>query len=110
MSLLARVLAIKPQILLMDEPFVSLDEAAADQLRKLTPNLWNTTRPTTLMATHNLIEAASMTDNVLILHEKLAGIICDQTLNQPREQRHGEWMRDIAKRLGDAIKTGKVDD
>jgi len=33
-------LAVEPKFLLMDEPFVSLDEAAAGQLRELTPDLW----------------------------------------------------------------------
>jgi NitT/TauT family transport system ATP-binding protein len=51
----------------MGEPFVSLDEVAAGQLRELTLDPWRETRPAVSMVTHDLAEAVSMADRVLVL-------------------------------------------
>jgi NitT/TauT family transport system ATP-binding protein len=103
---LARALAVKPDVLLMDEPFVSLDEAAADQLRELTLNLWRAAHPTILMVTHNLKEAISMADRILVMSGRPAGITDDLTLDTPRNQRTGAWMEDISGRVSKAAGTG----
>ncbi len=105
---LARALAVKPQILLMDEPFVSLDEAAAGQLRELTLELWRKARPTVLMVTHDLAEAAAMADRVLLLSGRPAAIAADLALDRPRARRDSQWVRDIAGRLRKAMGNGKA--
>lgn len=105
---LARALAVKPVILLMDEPFVSLDEAAAGQLRELTLDLWRKTRPSVLMVTHNLEEAAVLADRVLILSGRPATIAADLAVDRPRDRRDLEWVRDFSGRLRENIGSESV--
>ena len=63
---IARAFAFGPTVLLMDEPFVSLDEKAAQELRSLFLELWRAERVTTLFVTHNVAEAAALATRVLV--------------------------------------------
>lgn len=72
---LARAFAIEPQLLVLDEPFVSLDEAAADSLRDLLLELCAATPITVLMVTHNLAEAARLAERVVTLSSCPARIV-----------------------------------
>jgi NitT/TauT family transport system ATP-binding protein len=63
---LARAFAIEPSILLMDEPFVSLDENAADALRSLLMTLWRSRRTTVLFVTHDTREAIKLATRILV--------------------------------------------
>jgi len=62
---LVRAFSVSPQLLLMDEPFQSLDAPNAEQLRAYLLELWQATRPTVLFVTHNLSEALSLADRVV---------------------------------------------
>ncbi len=64
---LARAFATRPNLLLMDEPFVSLDEPTAQRLRGNLLSLWQALRPTVVFVTHNLLEALTLADHVLFL-------------------------------------------
>lgn len=64
---LARALAVEPTLLLLDEPFVSLDEATATDLRNLLMDVWQARRTTALMVTHNLREAVQLADRIIVL-------------------------------------------
>lgn len=64
---LARAFAVEPGLLLLDEPFVSLDEATAADLRALLLDVWQARPTTALMVTHNLREAAQLADRVIVL-------------------------------------------
>ena len=59
---LARALAIESDLVLMDEPFASVDELTARQLRQTTRRLCEQLHRTVLFVTHNLAEAAYMSD------------------------------------------------
>ena len=74
---IARAFAFGPTILLMDEPFVSLDEKAASELRGLFAALWEAERVTTLFVTHDLAEAAALATRVLIYSASPATIAAD---------------------------------
>ncbi len=74
---IARAFAFGPTILLMDEPFVSLDEKAASELRELFAALWRTERVTTLFVTHNVAEAAELATRVLIYSASPATVAAD---------------------------------
>lgn len=74
---IARAFAFGPTILLMDEPFVSLDEKSAAGLRALFEALWKAERVTTLFVTHDLAEAAALATRVLILSGPPATIAAD---------------------------------
>ena len=64
---LARAFAVRPELLLMDEPFLSLDAPTAARLRDLLLTLWGELRPTVLFVTHHLREALALAERVLFL-------------------------------------------
>ena len=69
---LARALAIESNLVLMDEPFASVDELTARQLRQTTRSLCEQLHRTVLFVTHNLAEAAYMSDFVVTLTHRPA--------------------------------------
>lgn len=71
---LARALAIESDLVLMDEPFASVDELTARQLRQTTRRLCEQLHRTVLFVTHNLAEAAYMSDFVLTLTRRPASL------------------------------------
>lgn len=86
-------MAAEPEILPMDEPFVSLDKAAAGQVRELTLDLWRETRPAVLMVTHDPTEAVSIADRVLVLSGRPASIAADLPLHRPQSRRDRKWIQ-----------------
>ncbi|MDO9598439.1 MAG: ABC transporter ATP-binding protein [Azoarcus sp.] len=64
---LARAFVIEPRLLLMDEPFVSLDAPTADRLRAMLVNLWRRCNSTVLFVTHDLREALALGDRVCFM-------------------------------------------
>jgi NitT/TauT family transport system ATP-binding protein len=81
---LLRAFSVTPQLLLMDEPFQSLDAPTADQLRAHLLELWQDTKPTVLFVTHNLQEALALADRVLFLSPGPSRIALDLPLELPR--------------------------
>jgi ABC-type nitrate/sulfonate/bicarbonate transport system ATPase subunit len=71
---LARALAVESEIVLMDEPFASVDELTARQLRETTRQLCEQLHRTVLFVTHNLAEAAYMSDFVVTLTSRPAAL------------------------------------
>jgi ABC-type nitrate/sulfonate/bicarbonate transport system ATPase subunit len=69
---LARALAIESDLVLMDEPFASVDELTARQLRETTRRLCEELHRTVLFVTHNLPEAAYMSDYIVTLTRRPA--------------------------------------
>jgi ABC-type nitrate/sulfonate/bicarbonate transport system ATPase subunit len=72
---LARAYAIEPDLLLMDEPFVSLDEATAGELRALLSDLLQRRPTTVLLVTHDTREAFRLTDQLVFLAGAPAQIV-----------------------------------
>ncbi len=96
---LARAFVLRPQLLVLDEPFVSLDESTAQRLRKLLLDLWQARPTTILMVTHNAEEAAALADRILVFSERPARIINTIEIDTPREQRDDAVVASIVKRL-----------
>ena len=84
---LARAFAVEPEVLLMDEPFVSLDRPTADLLRSLLLRVWNAHRSRVLFVTHDLHEATLLADRVLFLSGQPAAIVDEVAVGIPRQQR-----------------------
>lgn len=78
---LARALAAKPQTLVLDEAFASLDEATAARMRSLTRRVLEGTGFSTILVTHNLEEAVELADRVLVLDGNPAEIILDHRVD-----------------------------
>jgi NitT/TauT family transport system ATP-binding protein len=101
---IARALALKPEVLLMDEPFSSLDELTAKTLRELVLNIWrNPALPTNtfIMVSHNVEEAVFMADRVIVMSPRPGKIIGEVKVNIPRPR---------TKYLRDAQYFGYVDE
>jgi len=87
---LARAFAVMPDLLLLDEPFVSLDEHTADRLRAHLLELWQAQGATVLMVTHNVREAARLADRLLLLNGRPARLVGDVVVPLPRGARNGD--------------------
>lgn len=81
---LARALCIEPDVLLMDEPFASLDEITAKDLRHDLLELWQENSITILFVTHDIREAIVLSDTISILSRKPADIIASVDITSPR--------------------------
>jgi NitT/TauT family transport system ATP-binding protein len=81
---LARAMAIKPDILLLDEPFSSLDQPTAASLREMVLDLWRDYSSAVILVTHNLTEAVELADRVLFLSKGPASIIHQEPLTPSR--------------------------
>jgi NitT/TauT family transport system ATP-binding protein len=82
---LARALAIKPDLLMLDEPFVSLDASLATRLRNELAALIEAMRISTLLVTHDVEEAIHLADRILLLSTKPAHIIAEIKIDRPRQ-------------------------
>jgi sulfonate transport system ATP-binding protein len=85
-----RAFAINPDILLMDEPFVSLDAPSARQVRNLLYSLWQQRPHTVLFVSHDLREAIALADRLIFLSPPPMRIVSDIGVNIPRELRNDE--------------------
>ncbi|MBT5436356.1 MAG: ABC transporter ATP-binding protein, partial [Methylococcales bacterium] len=87
---LVRAFAINPDILLMDEPFVSLDAPTARKIRKQLITLWDQQQHTVLFVTHDLREAITLADRLIFLSSSPMTIVRDVKITVPRAQRFNE--------------------
>jgi NitT/TauT family transport system ATP-binding protein len=96
---LARALAIESEVVLMDEPFASVDELTARQLRETTRRLCEQLHRTVLFVTHNLAEAAYMSDYVVTLTRRPAKLAEYVTNPLPTPRRWGPEIYGFAAEL-----------
>ncbi len=71
---IARALVIEPEVLLMDEPFSSLDELSARKMRAELIRIWRETGKTIIFVTHDINEAIYLSNRLLIVTERPARI------------------------------------
>ena len=86
---IARALAVRPEVLFMDEPFGALDTFTRFHLQDLLLELWERTRLTTVLVTHDVDEALYLSDRVVVLGENPGRIVetIDVALPRPRDRR-----------------------
>ncbi|MEM3382646.1 MAG: ABC transporter ATP-binding protein [Nitrososphaerales archaeon] len=89
---LARALATDPEILLMDEPFSSLDPLIAEGLREEILKLWSdkfASPEIVIMVTHNVEEAVYLSDRVIVLSHRPGTIVAELYIDllRPRDKR-----------------------
>ena len=97
---IARAFAVGPDFLLLDEPFVSLDEATAERLREELLALTARARATTLFVTHDLTEAVQMADRLFFLSDRPARIVLEKALPPPR----GGRSKDVVASICDEVR------
>ena len=84
---LARALAANPGLLLLDEPFVSLDAAMVRDLRQVFRAVFQAQNPTVVLVSHDPEDAAHLADRVVLLAGRPATIIGDVPL-EPTDPKH----------------------
>lgn len=85
-----RAFAVDPEVLLMDEPFVSLDAPTARQVRELLLNLWQQRPHTILFVTHDLREAIALADRLIFLSAAPMQVVSEIVVPIPRSERGNE--------------------
>jgi ABC-type nitrate/sulfonate/bicarbonate transport system ATPase subunit len=109
---LARAFAVEPDLLLLDEPFVSLDPATAGRLRAELADLVRRSGATTVMVTHDEGEALGLADRVFVLSRRPAHLVGELVLDRPRADRDEAWLAarrvDIARLRDTAAAPGEA--
>ncbi|HLQ96330.1 MAG TPA: ABC transporter ATP-binding protein [Pseudogracilibacillus sp.] len=85
---IARVLAMNPKLLLMDEPFGALDEQTRNVLQRELETIWIEANKTIVFVTHSIREAVKLSDRVILMGARPGRIIADFKVNleRPRKQ------------------------
>ena len=96
---LARALALAPQVLILDEPFVSLDDAAAAALRGIVVETVGRLGTSVLMVTHNVDEAIDIADRLLLLSARPASLLGEVPIEMPRRTRTRAWAESLRRSL-----------
>lgn len=81
---LARAFASSPSLLLLDEPFSSLDYQTSQALISDLSKIWSEANITTVLVTHDMHEAILLADRIIILSEKPAHVVKEIKVNLPR--------------------------
>ena len=90
---IARALAIEPEVLLMDEPFGSLDAQTRNMLQKELLEIWEKTQKTILFVTHSVDEAVFLADKIVVLSARPAVVkeILEVDLSRMRDRTSPEF-------------------
>ncbi len=80
---LARSLVMEPDILLMDEPFSSLDARTSQELQEYLRELWKKASTTVLFVTHNIEEAVYLAEDVIVLGHRPGRIVRRESVDLP---------------------------
>ena len=105
---MARSLMLTPSVLLLDEPFASVDEITRDRLNLALQHIWTVTRPAVLYVTHSLMEAVFLADRVVVMSARpgrVVGIV-DVPFERPRslDLRATIEFLEVTNRVRDRIK------
>ena len=84
---LARAFISNPNILLLDEPFVSIDKKISNSLRELLIKLWKKNKPTIIFVTHDLDEAIELADRIFFLSNLPSKVMLDYEINLKRPRK-----------------------
>lgn len=99
---LARAFAIEPDLLVLDEPFVSLDAALVERLRGELIELVSRRPTTTLLVTHSIDEAVGLADRVILLSASPARVLSEVPVEHPRSARSATELAIVRDRLKSA--------
>ncbi|WP_230398837.1 ABC transporter ATP-binding protein [Novisyntrophococcus fermenticellae] len=109
---IARAFGIRPEILLMDEPFSALDEFTKEKLHEDLLQIWQQTNKTILFVTHNIQEAVFLSDRVCILspHPGRLSAVVDIDLPRPRtlEIKETQHFNELVTKARNSFERGSI--
>ena len=109
---IARAFGIRPEILLMDEPFSALDEFTKEKLHEDLLRIWRQTNKTVIFVTHNIQEAVFLSDRICVLspHPGRLSAIVDVDLERPRtlDIKETPHFNELVKKVRDSFEGGSV--
>ena len=110
---IARALAVEPEILLMDEPFASLDAQLRLNMQLELLRLWEADRRTVVFITHSIDEALLLGDRVLVMTARPGRICADLGVPFPRprgfEVRTEPEFGELDKKIWDLLRLDAVE-
>jgi NitT/TauT family transport system ATP-binding protein len=80
---IARALVVKPQVLLMDEPFAALDEITRIRLNNDLLNLWQSQQWTVIFVTHSVYESVYLSNRIVVMSARPGRISADLAIDAP---------------------------
>ncbi len=106
---LARALAVDPDILLLDEPFASVDAQTREKLQVELTEIWARTRKTMLFVTHDIAEAVFLADQVIVFSARPAQVRSVVNIEIPRprslETKHSAQLQEYVRRIWSLIES-----
>lgn len=102
---IARSLALRPEIIFLDEPFSALDSFTTKKLRAEILDIWQERKLTLVMVTHSIEEAIELGDRISVLSNRPAHIdrLFENILPRPRDHRSQKFF-DLSDTIADVIK------
>jgi NitT/TauT family transport system ATP-binding protein len=105
---LARAFAVEPDLLLLDEPFVSLDDALAARLREELAELVTRRPVTTLLVTHDVDEAIGLADRLFLLSASPARVLAEVPVARPRTKHTPEELAAIRSEIAQKLNQARI--
>lgn len=107
---IARTLIMNPRVVLMDEPFGSLDSQTRNAMQEFLLRIWQKRGDTIIFVTHNVDEAVFLSDEIVVFSKRPARIIKILKIEYPRprdrtSEECNKIRRDVLKILEDEMKT-----
>jgi NitT/TauT family transport system ATP-binding protein len=104
---IARAMVHEPDILLLDEPFGSLDALTRERMETELMRIWSARTATVVMVTHSISEAVLLADRVIVLSDRPATVNIDLPISLPRPRRlemtHTPQFGELVMRVRNAI-------
>ena len=110
---IARALVTGPEVLLLDEPFSALDAFTRADLQQHLLNLWEESRPTMILVTHDIEEALILADRVIVMQPNPGRIMEEfrvdlPRLRDPQSEAFEALKRRLHSSLGQSLARGRV--
>lgn len=103
---IARTLIMQPKLVLMDEPFGSLDSQTRNNMQEFLLDIWEKRRDTIIFVTHNVDEAVFLSEEVLVLSRRPARALASFPVNAPRPRdRTGAECNQLRKIVLDVLRS-----
>ncbi len=108
---IARALATKPQVLLMDEPFAALDEITRFRLNEDLLDLWRTHSWTVIFVTHSVFESVFLSNRIVVMTGRPGRVHADVAIEAPyprtqafrMTEAYNHYCRDVSRALAEAM-------